>query len=447
MTLDLTRLRDIGLSPDAAESRRALFDDACTALRELRARDPGGTADLTDARGFWVPGRVEFLGKHTDYAGGRSLLCALERGICMVVVPRTDRHLRIIDAPLGDLLDAVVDPLVNAPVGHWSTYPLTVVRRIARDFGEPLVGADIAFSSDLPPASGMSSSSALVVATFLALADVNRLAERDEYRRVLPTLEHLAEYLGAVENGYSYGAFAGDVGVGTFGGSEDHTAILCARPGELVQYSFCPVRFERAVPLPADHVLVIAYSGVIAEKIGAAREHYNRLSQATQEIAAHWHDATGRDDLTLGDIVASEPKAAERILAMIRDSRSELHDRLAQFISETTELIPRAGDALARGDLRQLGSLVNRSQSSAERLLHNQIDETVWLARDAHACGAVAASAFGAGFGGAVWALVPSDRATAFRATWGDHYTTRFPMAAPHAHFFSSRAGPAAARL
>jgi galactokinase len=214
-----------------------------------------------------------------------------------------------------------------------------------------------------------------------------------------------------------------------------------------VQYSFCPVRFERAVPLPADHEFVIAYSGVIAEKIGAAREHYNRLSQATQELAAHWHDATGREDVTLGDVVASEPKAAEKILAMVRDSRSELHDRLAQFVLESTELIPRAGDALARGDLNQLGSLVNRSQASAERLLHNQIDETVWLARDARACGAVAASAFGAGFGGAVWALVRSDGAKKFLAEWADHYSMHFPAAAVHAKFFTTRAGPPAARI
>ena len=30
---------------------------------------------------WFVPGRVEVLGKHTDYAGGRSLLAAVNRGI------------------------------------------------------------------------------------------------------------------------------------------------------------------------------------------------------------------------------------------------------------------------------------------------------------------------------------------------------------------------------
>lgn len=449
MTRDLARLREIGLSEDVIGAKAELFALARAALDSLRADDVGGARRQRNDVAFWVPGRVEFLGKHTDYAGGRSLLCAVERGICIVASPRVDRRLRIADACLGHAVDAAVDPMVTAPAGHWSTYPLTVARRIARDFGEdaPLVGADIAFANDLPVASGMSSSSALVVATFLALAEVNGLSQRADYRREFPTLEQLAGYLGAVENGYSYGAFAGDVGVGTFGGSEDHTAILCARPSSLVQYSFCPVRFERTIPLPTDHELVIAYSGVTAEKIGAVREHYNRLSLDTQRLAAHWHDVTGRDDATLGDALASAPDAASRMLSMVREGKIDLHDRLTQFVVESTELIPRAGDALLRGDLHQLGALVDRSQSGAEHWLRNQIDETIWLVRDARSLGAAAASAFGAGFGGAVWALVRADDAIPFQAQWSARYAAQFPVAAERATFFVTRAGPAAARL
>jgi galactokinase len=437
------------LSEDAAAAKARLLDDARRALAALRAGEQQQPS--ADEVAFWVPGRVEFLGKHTDYAGGRSLLCAVERGICIAAVARTDRQLRITDGRAGETIDTRMDPDVDARAGHWSTYPITVARRIARDFGGrgggPLVGADVSFASDLPQASGMSSSSALVVATFLALAEVNELRDRPEYRRLFPSQDRLAEYLGAVENGYAYEGFAGDVGVGTFGGSEDHTAILSARPGQLVQYSFCPVRFERAVPLPADHELVIAYSGVTAEKIGAVREHYNKLSTATRELAAQWRAATGRDDATLGDVVASAPDAADRILSMARDAKSDLHDRLSQFVVESTELIPRAGDALSRGDLSELGALVDRSQAGAERQLRNQIDETIWLVRDARSSGAVAASAFGGGFGGAVWALVRAADAEAFRAKWSQEYEARFPSVARHADFFVTRAGPAATRL
>ena len=34
---------------------------------------------------WFVPGRLEVLGKHTDYAGGRSLLAAVDRGITVTL--------------------------------------------------------------------------------------------------------------------------------------------------------------------------------------------------------------------------------------------------------------------------------------------------------------------------------------------------------------------------
>ena len=251
-------------------------------------------------------------------------------------------------------------------------------------------------------------------------------------------MERLAGYLGAVESGYAFGDFAGDSGVGTFGGSEDHTAILCARPNALVQYSFCPVRFEREVPLPRDHELVIASSGVVAEKIGAVRERYNELSRSTQRIAERWRAISGRNDATLGDLLASAPDAIERTMKALD---VPLRDRFTQFVLESTELIPAAGDALAAGDLVRLGQIVDRSQDAAERLLRNQIPETMWLVRDARARGAVAASAFGAGFGGSVWALVPADRAESFRETWAEEYARHFPGPAAASMFFTTRAG------
>jgi galactokinase len=94
---------------------------------------------------------------------------------------------------------------------------------------------------------------------------------------------------------------------------------------------------------------------------------------------------------------------------------------------------------------------VDRSQAGAEQELRNQIDETIWLVREARSSGveggAVAASAFGAGFGGAVWALVRTPDAETFRDQWAHGYAAQFPSAARRAEFFVTRAGPAATRL
>jgi len=451
-------VRDAG-GANALDERLALAgmrDEEVRRKSRMFARASAALARRPTLR-LWVPGRIEFLGKHTDYAGGRSLVCTVERGFVVVAAARDDRLVRITDAVSSEQVEIEMSSTLAPADGTWANYAITVVRRIARNFPGPLRGADIAFASDLPPAAGLSSSSALVVATFLALADLNALGAHEEYHRAIANADDLAGYLGAVESGARFRTLEGDRGVGTFSGSQDQTAILCSRAGALVQYAFAPVRFERTVPLPQDHVFVIGVSGVLAEKTGAALDLYNRQARRVHALIDRWRRATGRDDATLADILASSPHALQRLRAIVRDQArgtasdafdvSDLVTRLDQFAAEALEIIPAAGDALERGDLRALGELVDRSQRGAEVLLGNQVPETTHLTRSARSLGAVAASAFGAGFGGSVWALVRRAEVERFNACWQEHYVARFPAHADRATFFVTSAGPAAMTL
>jgi galactokinase len=436
-----------GLSPPQVAVKRGMLGQAQRALDEAEF-DP-----RAEVRAFFVPGRIEVLGKHTDYAGGRSLLCAVERGFAIVAASRQDRVIRVIDAGRASRTEFALDPDLAPAAGHWSNYPMTVARRLVRNFPGVARGADIAFVSDLPPDAGMSSSSAFLVAVFLVLAELNALAQSFAYRREIRSAQDLAGYLGTIENGQSFGSLAGDHGVGTFGGSEDHTAILCCQPGALSQYSFCPVRHERTIPLPERYVFVVGSSGVLAQKTGDALERYNRASLATREVLELWRAASGRADQSLAAAIAHAPDAVDRIQRVLSDSAGEtfprqvLLDRLQQFVDESTEIIPAAGDALACGDVEAIGPLVDRSQRAAETLLGNQVPETIALARGARSLGAIAASAFGAGFGGSVWALVGAAAAAEFQARWTEQYARQFPEAATRAVSFVTRPGPAAIRL
>jgi galactokinase len=417
--------------------------------------------DIADPFAFWVPGRIEVLGKHTDYGGGRSLLCAVERGVLVLAHPRSDNSalaqsvtlVRIRDANSGETVELELSPDVVSAPGHWSNYPVTVARRVATNFSGPMRGADIVFASDLPFAAGTSSSSALVVAIFLALSAVNDLPKRAEYQDNIHTHEDLAGYLGCVENGLDFKSLRGRAGVGTFGGSEDHTAILCARPDSLVQYSFGPVLFEREITLPAGYNFVVGASGVVAEKTGAALDHYNRVSRRLSVGLECWRKATGRADIAMGAAVTSSPTAPELIRDVLLAATNvdytaeSLVERFDQFYAESFEIIPAAGDALAHGDLVKFGEMVARSQRGAERGLRNQIPETITLVRQARELGAVAASAFGAGFGGSVWAMVDSSRVERFRRSWVDAYREAFPESAHRSVFFVTRAGPPATAL
>jgi galactokinase len=411
------------------------------------ALGPSGSASETAA--FWVPGRIEVLGKHTDYAGGRSLICAVEHGFAIVASPRADSLVRVINVAECSEVTLALDPALTDPPRAWMRYPATVLRRVARNFPDARVGADIAFSSDLPPAAGMSSSSAFMVAVFMAVAGVNGLERDRRYRAAITSPEDLAGYLATVENGQSFGPLTGDRGVGTFGGSEDHTAMLCCRAGQLSVYSFCPVRHERQVPCPPGYRFVVAVSGVKAEKTGAAKDAYNRAALAVQAILGAWRAASGRPDVSLAEAV--ERAGAAQVREVIERGAIDgfdtgvLLDRFDQFVEESTRIVPAAAAALAAGDLAGFGALVATSQDLTERLLRNQVPETIALARSARGLGAVAASAFGAGFGGSVWALVPEPDTPRFAAAWEGGYRSAFPSRTPA--FLVTRAGAAASAV
>src|SRR2546430_15361358 len=117
------------------------------------------------------------------------------------------------------------------------------------------------------------------------------------------------------------------------------------------------------------------------------------------------------------------------------------------FFEESERIIPETVARLAAYDVDGIGPLVDRSQHLAERLLGNQIPETIALARAARDLGALASSAFGAGFGGSVWALVPDRDHRTFLDRWDAAYRHDFPAAAARAQVFVTRPGPAAVRF
>ena len=438
------RLESAGMSAEQARHKAQMLERARRSLEKLGVDFSG------DWWAFFVPGRVECLGKHTDYGGGRSMVCAVERGFVLLVSARGDKTVRAVDAASEECVEFVMSGDLEPTMGHWSNYAMTVCRRLERNFSGELRGADIAFISDLPAAAGMSSSSALIIGFFLALEAVNSLAEQGEYLENIDSAESLAGYLGTIENGQSFGSLTGSRGVGTFGGSQDHTAILCCKAGKLSCFLYCPARLEKVIALPGELVLAVGSSGVVAAKTGEAREKYNRASALVSVILEVWNGSTGREDLCLFAALASSGDAEEQMRGILgqadqeRFSSKELVDRFEHFVAESGQILPAAREALSEGRLGEFGREVDRSQELTETLLGNQVPQTIFLAHSARELGAVAASAFGAGFGGAVWAMIRQDEAEQFVEDWSKSYEKAYPEQYKGASFFITRPGPAA---
>ena len=401
------------------------------------------------ARRYVVPGRVELVGKHVDYAGGRSLTCAVDRAITARAHPIDLPLIRVTDrtrrTPSSVEVRLVAEG-TKAKGPRWSTYVVAVARRFARDFPHARRGVELELVSTLPASAGLSSSSAFVVAMASALFDANAMEDDRAWCAIVGDPLARAEYMGAMETGAPYGPFPGDAGVGARGGAQDHVAILCAQEGSVGQFSYLPARLERYVSWPVEYAIAVAVSGVTATKTGNARARYNRVSDSTRALLRAWNAATGREDHTLAAALASATDAAERLSRLAEQGVAEfdgsyLGPRFAQFREEVEVIVPGVGDALRDRDFSLLGALVDRSMAMAEYALRNQVPETSFLARAARERGAVAASAFGAGFGGAVWAMVGADEADAFVEVWRAAYLEAFPSRGEKAQWLATRPG------
>lgn len=425
-TLDALVAR--GFEETDARSRLALVE-----LVQRRHQERLGAAP--EWRWF-VPGRIEIFGKHTDYAGGRSLLATVPRGFAVAAAPRSDDLVRVFDAPNGDLRILTVSE-ARQPQHGWLNYVATVVRRLTLNFPGMPIGADITFASDLPRASGLSSSSVLVIAVAVALLRRAGAADTPAWRETIRTPLDLAGYFGALERGASFGALAGTEAVGVFGGSEDHTAILTCTPGHVSAYRYQPVCFEGRAAMPSDWRFVIVSSGVIADKAGSARDAYNRASFSADALLNAWNRRRDTHEAVLAPALATEPDGVAGFRAALAP---DLQRRLDHFLAEDRR-VPAAIEAFARADASELGELSGASQLDAEALLRNQTPETSMLASAARQLGAFASCSFGAGFGGAVWALTTADDAAAFGGRWMAAYRAAFPQ---HqlAAWFTARPAP-----
>jgi N-acetylgalactosamine kinase len=226
-----------------------------------------------------APGRVNIMGRHVDHQGGHGNMIAIDRDVYQIVGARDDRqvHLRSLEPHQfpdrvfsiddlltgyegGDWLDFVntefVREQVTAAHGDWSQYAKAPIARLQAKYSHRrFKGMSILAAGNVPIAAGLSSSSAVVVATAEAVIALNEI-------EVSP--EQFVELCGE-----------GEWYVGTRGGAGDHAAMKLAQRGQVVQVGFFPFGMTDAVEFPANHIFMVCNSHEKAHKTAGARDVFN----------------------------------------------------------------------------------------------------------------------------------------------------------------------------
>lgn len=349
---------------------------------------------------FFAPGRVNLIGAHLDYNGGDVLPLAVDRGLYVAARLRHDGRVRLrsLDQAQAVELDtATLSARADRALG-WANYPLGVWSQFALMTGQR-AGVDLLFGSDLPMASGLSSSAAIEVATATALDALHGTALD---RLTLAMLAHRAET--------DY--------VGVKCGIMDQFASALGRAGHALLLH-CHARTHELVPLDPDGFELLVMDTRKPRTLATSG-----FNQRVRECAEA-HAALRAAGIDRACLAAYSPADVARVPPL----PGVLAKRARHVVTEMGR-VAVAVRALRAGDFATFGRCLDESHASTAHDLEVSCAELDVITDAARSCDDVfGARLVGAGFGGCAIALIRPGSAAAVEALVAARYRAAFDVA------------------
>lgn len=345
-------------------------------------------------------GRVNLIGEHVDYCGGKVMPAALSLKNTIFARPNgTDKiNLAWTDIPVRVTLD--ISRLSEYKDVKFANYPAGSAY-LWQQAGHPIVGCDLLYDCTVPFGSGLSSSAAIEVSTIAALATLAG-EKLDPVKIALVAQKAEREYAG--------------VNCGIM----DQYASACGKKDNAILLD-CNTLVREYVPIVlGDFTLVIANCN---KPHSLVESKYNERRAETERALALL-----KEKADISCLAELTPDAFARI-SYVLDGEGKVKDR-ARHVVEECDRVRRAAGAMKRGDVGTLGELLNASHASLRDLYEVTGVELDTLAAAAQEHPACAGSRMtGAGFGGCTVSVVRKDGVEDFKRTVAEKYTKKIGYA------------------
>ncbi len=337
-------------------------------------------------------GRVNLIGEHVDYCGGKVMPCALGLKNTVYVRPNGTDLLNLAWTDLPDKVTLDLNNLRNYRTLKHAKYHAGCAA-FWREAGHRVVGCDLLMDCTVPFGSGLSSSAAIEVSTIVALA----VAAGEPYDPVeVALVAQRAEHEYAGVNCGIMDQFA------SANGRAGHAILLDCNT---LAHEFIPVAL-------GDCVLVIADCKKPHSLVGSKyNERRAEVETALGMLQKHLPGIT-----CLADVKPYELEEYRKVLPPV------IHRR-AKHVVEECERVRLAAEAMRKGTMSKFGELLtasHRSLSALYEVTGRELDALAEAAQDHRGC--LGSRMTGAGFGGCTVSLVRREEEEDFKAWVSERY-------------------------
>lgn len=344
------------------------------------------------------PSRVNLIGEHIDYNGGLVLPCAISKNIYLLLSKRNDNKLNFISLDIDIANEKTLDNLEYNKDDKWLSYPLGAIYILKKNGYNIDNGLDVLIKSDIPLASGLSSSAALTVLIIYALSDAFNLNIDNK------TIALLAK---SVENDY----------LSLKCGIMDQAAIALGKKNKAIlldcdkfNYKYFDINLD-------DYSFAIL---VTNKKRKLTESKYNeRVDECTKalNILKNNYDINNLSNLDVSNL--------SEIKKLLNDDI--LYRRVRHIITENNR-VKLFINSLKNNDIKNIGKILNDSHSSLMldyEVSGIHLDTIVMLAKK---YGAIGARMTGAGFGGSAVCLIKNDKFEMMKQNVIKDYKNKFDI-------------------
>ncbi len=329
-------------------------------------------------------GRVNLIGEHIDYCGGKVFPAALSMKNTVYVRPNGTNKINLAWTTLPDKVSLDIDQLEAYHGLKYGNYQAGSAL-MWKNAGKKIVGCDMLQDCTVPFGSGLSSSAAIEVSTIAALAAIAG-ESIDPVEIALLAQKAEREY------------------VGVNCGIMDQYASACGKRGHGMLLD-CKTLDCAYVPFELKGCALVI--------INCNKPH--------DLVESKYNERRAETERALAILQETEPISclAELSLENLQKNKHKLDEicyNRVKHVVEECERVRLAEKAMKTGDVKTLGRLLNASHASLKNLYEVTGKELDTLAETAQRHGACLGSRMtGGGFGGCTVSLVKADAVDEFK--------------------------------